>query len=329
MNTAFLNPLPLRLPAAATPAPRRRFTSPTSSVRAPDSFSPSRYAASRKPLAIELAAHTISLDDAAPTDHTSVQNDPPALAMLDYPAPSSDAKLMIQYMRQRLAQSRIYGVHQPQSDLRAILASALTAFGSPPGFSAMLVDTAYDFLHVAWVGSCGFVVVRDDNIVYRSYGDDLGRHALEHSFQAQAQSHPEPKIDVPTPLTTDALAARKRPHHDSVDAASIHVDYFALQDNDLIIAGTDGFFANVSERQILAFVRPVPDPEDPTLAIANSTCLGSWRYDDPQFISYYLAIIAANFATATNSQPYLPFPFPPSPHLDDVTVACMSSSFAL
>ncbi|CAN8068101.1 unnamed protein product [Agarophyton chilense] len=288
---------------------------------------------------IELASHTIPLDESAPNDHTFTRSESPSLAMVDYPEASDDGRLMLEYIQHRLSRSRLYGPHQPQSDLRAILAAALSAYGSPPGFSALLVDTAYDFLHIAWVGSCGFVVVRDDAIVYRSYGDRLGRPALEHALNEPCDPSPPtttsastsffPMSSAPTPLTPDSLAARKRPHRDTISTSTIHVDYFSLQDNDLFIAGTDGFFSNVSEDQILAFVRPVPNAEDSTLAIANATCLGSWRYDDVQFISYYLAIIAANFATATNSQPYLPFPFPPSPHLDDVTVSCISSSFSV
>ncbi|KAI0565806.1 PPM-type phosphatase [Gracilaria domingensis] len=278
---------------------------------------------------IELAAHTIPLDDDAPMDHTFTRSESPALAIVDYAEASANGPLMLEYIRHRMSRSHLYGPHQPQSDLRAILAAALSAYGSPPSFSALLVDTAHDFLHIAWVGSCGFVVVRDDAIVYRSYGDRLGRPALEHALEEAGDSRPLHTTSTATPLTPDSLAARKRPHRDTVSTSDIHVDYFSLQDNDLVIAGTDGFFSNVSERQILAFVRPVPDAEDPTLAIANATCLGSWRYDDAHFISYYLAIIAANFATATNSEPYLPFPFPPSPHLDDVTVACISCSFAM
>lgn len=106
----------------------------------------------------------------------------------------------------------------------------------------------------------------------------------------------------------------------------MNAEFIELEDNDLIIVGTDGFFANVNEEQILAFVRPVPDAEDKTLALAGNLCLGSWRRDDVDFIAYYLAIIALNFATANNSKPNLPFPFPPSPHVDDITVMCAACS---
>lgn len=300
-----------------------------SSVRTPDHFDPAWYTPHSAPLDVELSHHTIAYDESAPTDHVFAHPDHAQMCMVDYSAGSQEGRLMMDYIRHRLAQKRIYGAAQPQFDLRAILTSAISSFGSPPGFSAMLLDTSHDFLRVAWVGSCGFVLIRDNAIVYRSYGTLIGRNALEHAldspFTSAKKQQNAPSVAFFTP---SALAAQQRPHINSIDCSDIHVEYFSLQDNDLIICGTDGFFSNVSEQQIIAFVRPVPDLEDATLAIANSTCLGSWRYDDAQFIAYYLAIIAANFATATNSTPYLPYPFPPSPYLDDITVISVVSSFA-
>lgn len=39
---------------------------------------------------------------------------------------------------------------------------------------------------------------------------------------------------------------------------------------------------------MLSFVRPVVDSYDATLAIANATCLGTFRTDDVEFVRFVL-----------------------------------------
>jgi hypothetical protein len=85
--------------------------------------------------------------------------------------------------------------------------------------------------------------------------------------------------------------------------------------------------------QLLSFVRPVEDPNDATLALANATCLGSWRTDDVSFVSYMLAHLAHTFATSRTAKQLLAHPFPPgtdgAPFFDgDLTVIAASCSFA-
>lgn len=313
-----------------------------SSVKSPNYFSKKWYTQSVAPLDVEQAAHYIPNKDHQ-TDWHFIDTEHGLMAFVDYPAADqehSPGRDMIQYIHQRLLQTKaLYGPREPIIDLRTILSSALLIFGSTPGFSAIIVQISSTVMRATWVGSCGFVLVRDDDIHYRSYSG-LGRVALEHNLQkppASKDQPPQSLNDTTLPFgkldrsiggsTLLSLAASRDPHPESVDINDIQTDYLLLQDNDLVIAASDGLFANIDESQIIAFVRPVPDPNDPTLAIANNTCLGSWRNDDVEFISYYLANIASNFATAQNSTPYLPYPFPPSPHLDDVTVLCAASSF--
>lgn len=238
---------------------------------------------------------------------------------------------MLHHIQNRLLQTHIvYGPNHPILDITTILSSAINAFGSPPGFSALVMHAVDDVLRVAWLGCCGFVLIRDDAIFFRSYGAPPGAPAMERLIHSNCPSSGtiSPRIPsnvVDTPVSIAATHRSDTPF--TIDTTSIQTDFIQLQDNDLIIAATDGFFSNVTEDQIVAFVRPVPDSYDATLAIANNTCLGSWRYDDVEFIAYYLAIIAANFATVRTMQSYLPFPFPPGPRLDDITVMCVSASY--
>lgn len=309
-----------RIPPPVTP---KRSPVSMNSVSTPDFFSTKWYHA--PPLDIEQSSHHISNNDVQ-TDYHFVNSELGVMALVDYPSnsqTSSPALHMLEYIEKRLQQTTQYS-HEPAIDLRTVLASAIHVFGAPPGFSALIVHTTSNIVRAAWVGACGFILVRDDAIVYRSYGEQVGKKALEHLLTDAPEEY-LPDHQPSGGYTPNHIPSRRPPT--CVDVASIQSDYLEVQDNDLVIAGSDGFFSNVSEKQVMAFVRPVQDLEDPTLAIANNTCLGSWRYDDVQFISYYLAIIATNFATATNSRPHLPFPFPPSPHLDDVTVLCASCTF--
>lgn len=315
-GTQFLHPKRKKVP----------FNVSMNSVSTPDSFSTKWYQ-SVPLLDLDQNAHHIAHQEGSHTDYNFVDSENGFMALIDYPINSNDnvflqgspASQMIQFIEQRLHHTTQYS-QEPVTDLRAILASAIDAFGAPPQFSALITHISSGMLRAAWVGTCGFVLIRDDEIQYRSYGNELGTAALENLFEEEAEEQ-LPHLKMLTRFSTQSRSPT------SVDVSTIQTDFFELQPDDLIIAGSDGLFSNVSEKQMVAFVRPVPDAEDSTLAIANNTCLGSWRYDDVQFISYYLAIIAVNFSTAIHSKPYLSFPFPPSPHLDDVTVLTAACPF--
>jgi hypothetical protein len=84
---------------------------------------------------------------------------------------------------------------------------------------------------------------------------------------------------------------------------------------------------------MLSFVRPVVDSYDATLAIANATCIGTWRTDDVHFVSYMLAHLAHTFATSPTAKQLTAYPFPPgtegAPFFDgDLTVIAASCSYA-
>lgn len=236
----------------------------------------------------------------------------------------------------------------PVSSLSRLLASAMNAFSIPTDFAALLVDISTNVMRLATVGACGLMVIRDDRIVYRSYPqsasgiiDHLSPPAINNiaavsdactpTDASKKKSRVYVKKDSPKLAEQQQKALYHKSRCKSTNAKIpyeqlIHTDFFELHDGDLLIAGSDGLFSNLMENQILAFVRPVPDRNDNTLAIANNTCLGSWTSDDVDFISYYLSFLANNYATAENSPSILRYPFPPSPHLDDVTVLAASCS---
>lgn len=259
------------------------------------------------------------------------------MALIDYSIDSPHGPALLDELRHSLLENaQLYG-REAQIDLRRALSTALLRHGAPPGFSAMAAHFDGNLMRVVWTGACGIILIRDDNVYWRSYQSIGPRESLEnvlHSTREENQNGRKHWLKwggtssvMATGGYIDGLFAASVQEGLSVDCKQIQADFIELEDNDLIIAGSDGFFANVSEQQILAFVRPVPDPDDKTLAIANNTCLGSWRKDDVEFISYYLASIGHNFATANHSAPYLPFPFPPSPHVDDITVLSAAVSF--
>lgn len=261
------------------------------------------------------------------------------MALVDYGAPSPNGQALLDDIRHTLLKNtQLYG-NEARIDLRRGLSTALLRWGAPSGFSALAMQFTSNLVRVAWAGFCGFVLIRDDRIFYRSYDHTPPRDALENVLEKpQEEKHDGARrywlkwggsasLSATGGYIDGAFTDLAAQGQDlTVDCEQINADFIELEDNDLIIVGSDGFFANVSEEQILAFVRPVPDPEDKTLALAGNLCLASWRQDDVDFIAYYLAIIALNFATATNSKPNLPFPFPPSPHADDITVMCAACS---
>lgn len=308
--------------------PRRRSRpSITSSVEVPTHFNTVWYQESIVPVDVDIAAHHIrGAATPHPTDWHFVDRAHGLMAVIDCPTspdtsrPSvyqngreSPGEAMIAHIEKLLTGNEPLYSDMPVLDLSRILKSSMYEFGVPPGFSALIVDASTNVLRLASVGATGLLLVRNDEVVYRSYPSNASS-LIDH---------------LPRPVSKDAEMHVQYDSYAHLQAENVHVDFLELQEDDLVLAGTDGLFANLSELQMLAFVRPVPDRLDKTLAIANHTCLGSWTSDDVDFISYYLAILAANFSTAPNSPPSdLRYPFPPSPHLDDVTVLCVSCSFS-
>lgn len=234
-------------------------------------------------------AHIVHARDSEQLDHMHFA--PDVLALVDFGG-APGASTFLEALRRDVASDTALYAGQPTRDVHRTLRAALTRAKAPAAAAALLATVApHGVLRVAAAGACGLIVVRDDDIAFRSYARVRARDALEA-----------------------ALAGGGRA------GKQVCADFFELRDSDLLIAGSDGLFANLSEQQILAFVRPVPDPLDATLSIANNTCLGSWTHDDPTLIAYHLAHLAHNFSEAPHSKPLLAFPFPPSPHVDDVSV---------
>lgn len=232
-------------------------------------------------------------------------------------------------------------------DLRRVLSLGLERCGARPACSALLVECKSNMLRAAWVGSCAFLVIRDGQVAYRSYSKAPVRDALDsalHEEGAGASGEPD-AVDMhrrkswqfwrrrgSSSATGGRMDSAVSGLHSAgaslaVDCDDVRAEYMELQDQDLIIAGSAGLFSNLSEDQMLAFVRPVPDAYDHQLALANATCLGSWRTDDPAFIAYYLAHLGFNFATAETTAPLLPSAFPVGGRGGDVTVLVAACSF--
>lgn len=279
------------------------------------------------PVDIDLAAHHIGCGGPGDqTDFYFVDREAGLMAVIDYPRTTTQAppsayyggavhpgEAMIKHIKHMLIANKPQYTDMPVLDLSRILKSSMDQFGAPSGFSALLVDASTNVMRLASVGAIGLLLVRDNAVVYRSYPSSASA-LIDHVSPPSAAG--------------DKVQIWANTSHVHMLAENVHADFLELEEDDLVLAGTDGVFANLSELQMLAFVRPVPDRIDKTLAIANNTCLGSWTSDDVDFIAYYLAILAANFSTATNSPSQLQFPFPSSPHLDDVTVLCASCSFS-
>lgn len=283
-------------------------------TRVPSYFNTVWYDESIAPMEMDAAAYHITPFSSSEhqTDFHCVNESTRLMAIIDYPVPN-DSKLacgqpplgrtMIDHLARALSQNRPLCRDMPVLDLNRILTTAMRDFSVPNSFSGIIIDASTNILRIASVGACGLLLIRDDIIHYRSY-PHTATTLIDHIS--------------PLPIAEKSDTG--------IPTQYIHSDFIELQDNDLILAGSDGLFANLTDLQILAFVRPVPDKIDRTLSIANNTCLASWTSDDVTFISYYLANLANNFATAVYAPSILRYPFPPSPHSDDVTVLCVSFS---
>lgn len=345
------------------PLCRRRQQPATIIAHSPDAFSPGLYEESVALLDVDMDSFTVQVVDGATDDEsgardtTFVDTERGIMALADYGrtqepkilARCGKERELLNFLHRRLAHNVTLYSGDTKFDLRRTLITGLEWYAAPPTTSALLIQCTSNILRAAWVGACGFVVIRDGTVAYRSYSETPVRDVFETVLNTKNVTSPEEKAKSAVKreylpaggrrngisATGDYLAATSIDRRSAgvnrdslLTADDVQCDYFPLEENDLIIAGSDGLFANITEEQILAFVRPVKDPLDPTLALANATCLGSWTTDDVTFISYYLAHLAHNFATAEHSAPILPFPFPPSPHFDDVTALVASCSLA-
>lgn len=164
-------------------------------------------------------------------------------------------------------------------DLPSVLADSLSRVSRPKAASALLVSLDHGVLRSAYVGTCAFIVIRGERIIFRSPRTGSVA-ALERAFVGGGGEV----------LTTTACAG-------GVTMPSIGSTILDVQEGDVVIAGSDGFFANVSERQVLALLRPTESPYDGSLSIANNTCLATWTSDDPVLLAYMLAHLAWTFAS--------------------------------
>lgn len=245
-------------------------------------------------LSVTADSFVVRVQDNKEIDHVHAEADGRVLVLVDFGGAPGALALVRALVREANAFDAS-GTHGPVRSLHCILRSLLRRSPAPASAAVLLATVSpHGVLRVATVGSCGLLVVRDQSVEFRSYGQVEARDALE------------------------SLLASNTPARAAAD--NMVSDFFELHDDDLVVAGSDGLFANISEQQILAFVRPVPDPLDPVLSMANNTCLGSFTHDDPTFIASNLAHLAHNFSDAQHCAPLLAFPFPPSPHSDDVSV---------
>jgi hypothetical protein len=134
-------------------------------------------------------------------------------------------------------------------------------------------------LYAVRTGGVGFLIIRNHSLQFSSLNGFEQRPGNEH-----------------TTITVDTPSGAPLP---------IHLDVVRLETNDTLIFGTDGFFENVSESQILALVCPVSSAYDPNLSVANRTCLGTFTRIDPILLSYLLAQLAHNFSSCTSCSPYV------------------------
>lgn len=302
------------------------------------------------PLDVEIAAfcipHDMSVTSASVSQSTTVEDtcvtavEPPAFAVVEH-LPFSRRASLLSYLDGCLHSRRSSQENQKlnvpvSSQFAPALAHGLEIMDAGVQSSAFMAKfESNNVVHFAWAGASGCLVIRDREVIFRSYQEQTPQDALENMYRFPSNLYTHEKRQRHERAGSNGVDH----HFDSFDSLNRHWEssaldgcvqstFLELQDGDLIIAGSQALFANISESQIISFVRPVADSNDPTLAIANATCLGSFRNDDVSFITYYLAHLADNFATSSEAKPILLFPFPPSPYLDDITVIAASCSFA-
>jgi hypothetical protein len=292
------------------------------------------------PLDIELAAHHISAGNGSVS--LSGGDEPrcfhlgtDGFAVVEHmPAPHGER--LLSHLADRLQASHSVAGAGSIQELGTVLARGLEFTDAGVQSSALVVQFAPDtnILRVAWAGACGLIVLRDRELLFQSFVRQSPWEGLERAFyrndtESSARKHDRLGERKSSTRSTSHGTSEADRHWESTYLDScVQAAFVELEDGDLVLGGSQSFFANLSETQIVSFVRPVPDPNDKTLAIANSTSLGSFRTDDVTFISYYLSHLAYNFATSETARPLLVYPFPPSPVFEDVTVIAAACSFS-
>ncbi|XP_043694092.1 probable protein phosphatase 2C 55 [Telopea speciosissima] len=137
--------------------------------------------------------------------------------------------------------------------------SKTKALGSSTACIVALTDD--NFLHSANVGDSGFMVIRGDNIIYKS-------EAQQYRFNCPLQLGNHPQCDRPS---------------------SGYEFKVAVEDGDVIVAGTDGLFDNLFEENIIEIVKEV------------TGCIGIYPYRVAQMI--------AESAKISSEYNFLPTPF--------------------
>mmetsp|Transcript_1785 Transcript_1785/g.3258 ORF Transcript_1785/g.3258 Transcript_1785/m.3258 type:complete len:346 (-) Transcript_1785:144-1181(-) len=170
--------------------------------------------------------------------------------------------------------------------LRQVMLPAFDIVGSKDLASAIVMRLNGSLLEVVWIGTCGFLIVRGSEVSESS--SEPSQRILERSLGVTLS----PRLSL-----KEKFRFRR----------------IIVHPGDLVVAGSDGFFNNVSQDQILALLRPTPSGAfDPTLSVANATCLATRTTDDPELQSYMMAHLALNFADYN--------PIPP----DDISVIVAS-----
>lgn len=267
---------------------------------------------SRRGLRVWIDSHTIRQDEEVAIDAVHVDATELRVTLTDYGITTENDEK--ENNNREVTEKWMAELTQPNSPLfdDPIRRLSFTLSKTPPENpqASVLHATLHDdTFRVAWLGAVGFLIIRtDDNSIIARSHSKATKEALDELLSLPIDQH-----------------AKKR--NSNNNRIVLENDFHILQDGDVVLLGSDGFWANLTDEQILAFVRPVPDPIDKTLSIANNTCLGSWTRPDPTFLACHLANLAHNFSTASNSQPLLAFPFPPSPHADDITVVVAHCEF--
>ncbi|EME26539.1 uncharacterized protein Gasu_58620 [Galdieria sulphuraria] len=156
--------------------------------------------------------------------------------------------------------------------LECLLSQAFEQFPISNIVSCCIMKMEGERLFCATIGTCGFVIIRDDKVFYDTRPSCL--QILESAYES------------------NSIRKDKLPYLES------HIRYneISVQEDDVVIIGNRGFLWHISNEQIIAYLRPVSNSFDSTLSIANYTSLGYLRQDDPRMISYMLTHIAYHFA---------------------------------
>ncbi|GJQ15921.1 hypothetical protein GpartN1_g7712.t1 [Galdieria partita] len=190
--------------------------------------------------------------------------------------PSMYMKFVIKSVLDSFIEETFISKEEPQHSfslyrLECLVRQAFEQFPISNILSCCILKMEGERLFCATIGTCGFLVIRDDKVFYDTRPSCL--QILESAYESNS-----PKEEL--------------------SYLSSHIRYkeISVQEDDLVIIGNRGFLWNISNEQIIAYLRPVSNSFDSTLSIANYTSLGHFRQDDPRMISYMLSHIAYDFA---------------------------------